>query len=89
MMASGPNGTLHIGMTNDLSRRVFEHREGLIEGFTKKYGVKRLVYFEEFPTAADAIHREKRIKKYPRAWKINLIRERNPDWCDLAETLNG
>jgi putative endonuclease len=48
-----------------------------------------LVYFEEFPTAADAIHREKRIKKYPRAWKINLIRERNPDWCDLAETLNG
>ncbi len=64
------NGTLYTGMTNDLNRRVYEHREGLIEGFTKTYGVKRLVYFEEFPTAADAIHREKRIKKYPRAWKI-------------------
>ena len=89
MMASGPNGTLYIGMTNNLSRRVFEHREGLIKGFTKRYGVKRLVYFEEFPTAADAIRREKRIKKYPRMWKINLIRERNPDWRDLAETLNS
>jgi putative endonuclease len=89
VMASGPNGTLYTGMTNNLSRRVFEHREGLIEGFTKKYGVKRLVYFEDFPTAADAIRREKRIKKYPRAWKINLILERNPDWRDLAETLNS
>ena len=89
VMASGPNGTLYTGMTNNLSRRVFEHREGLIEGFTKKYGVKRLVYFEEFPTVADAIRREKRIKKYPRAWKINLILEPNPDWCDLAETLNS
>ena len=89
VMASGPNGTLYTGMTNNLSRRVFEHREGLIEGFTKKYGVKRLVYFEDFPTAADAIRRGKRIKKYPRTWKINLILERNPDWRDLAETLNS
>lgn len=88
VMASGPNGTLYTGMTNNLVRRTFEHREGLVEGFTKKYNVKRLVYFEQFPTAADAIHREKRIKKYPRAWKINLIRECNPDWCDLAETLD-
>ena len=71
------------------NRRVFEHREGLFPGFTKRYGVKRLVYFEEFPTAFDAIHREKRIKKYPRAWKINLILGMNPDWRDLAETLNS
>jgi putative endonuclease len=89
ILASGPNGTLYTGMTNDLSRRVHEHREGLVEGFTKKYGVKRLVYFEEFPTAADAIRREKRIKKYPRAWKINLVPEQNPDWRDLAESLNS
>lgn len=89
IMASGPNGTLYTGITNNLSRRVYEHREGLVEGFTKRYGVKRLVYFEEFPTAGDAIHREKRIKKYPRAWKINLIRALNPDWNDLAEGLNA
>lgn len=89
ILASGPNGTLYTGMTNDLSRRVHEHREGLVEGFTKKYGVKRLVYFEEFPTAADAIRREKRIKKYPRAWKINLVLEQNPDWRDLAKSLNS
>ena len=62
ILASGPNGTLYVGVTNNLSRRMFEHREGLIEGFTKKYAVKTLVYFETFPTAANAIHREKRIK---------------------------
>ncbi len=89
ILASGPDGTLYTGMTNNLSRRVFEHREGLLDGFTKKYGVKRLVYYEEFPTAADAIHREKRIKKYSRAWKINLILAKNPQWLDLAEGLNG
>lgn len=89
ILASGPNGTLYTGMSNDLSRRVYEHREGLVEGFAKKYGIKRLVYFEQFPTAADAIHREKRIKKYPRAWKINLTLTDNPSWRDLAEGLNG
>ena len=89
ILASKRNGTLYTGMTNDLNRRVYEHRQGLIEGFTKKYAVKHLVYLEEIPTAADAIHREKRIKKYPRAWKINLIQERNPEWSDLAETWNG
>ena len=89
ILASGPDGTLYTGMTNNLSRRVFEHREGLLDGFTKKYGVKRLVYYEEFPTAADAIHREKRIKKYSRAWKINLILAQNPQWLDLVEGLNG
>jgi len=89
IMASGPSGTLYTGMTNDLGRRVYEHREGLVDGFTKKYGVKQLVYFEELATAADAIHREKRIKKYPRAWKLNLIAQMNSDWRDLAETWNG
>ena len=88
LLASAPNGTLYIGMTNDLNRRMFEHREGLVEGFTKTYGVKTLVYFETFPTAADAIHREKRLKKYSRAWKINLILSRNPGWHDLTKTLN-
>jgi putative endonuclease len=76
-------------MSNDLGGRVHEHREGLAEGFTKKYDVKRPVYFEQLATAADAIHREKRIKKYPRAWKINLILEQKPDWRDLADGLNG
>ena len=89
IMASGPSGTLYTGMTNDLARRVYEHREGLVEGFTKRYGVKRLVYYETFPTAFDAIQRENRIKKYPRAWKLNLIARVNPDWRDLAERLNG
>jgi putative endonuclease len=87
IMASGPHGTLYTGVTNDIGRRAYEHREGLIEGFTKKYDVKRLVYFEEYPTAADAIRRETRIKKYFRAWKINLILAVNPNWEDLAEKL--
>src|SRR5476651_819384 len=89
ILASGPNGTLYTGVTNNLSRRVYEHREGLIEGFTKKYGVKRLAYFEISPAAELAIRREKRIKKYPRAWKINLILERNPNWRDLSLELNA
>ena len=89
ILASGPNGTLYIGMTNDLSRRMFEHREGLVEGFTKTHNVKALVYFEIFSAASDAIHREKRMKKYSRAWKINLILSRNPGWQDLAESLNS
>jgi len=84
IMASKPWGTLYTGVTSDIQARAYQHREGLIEGFTKKYGVKRLVYYEEHGMAAAAIHREKRIKKWPRAWKINLIRTDNPDWKDLA-----
>jgi putative endonuclease len=80
---------LYIGMTNDLGRRMYEHREGLVAGFTKRCVIKTLVYFESFPTAADAIQREARLKKYPRAWKINLILANNPGWRDLAEGLNG
>src|SRR5438132_11225012 len=84
IMASKAWGTLYIGVTNDLMRRVFEHKQGLVEGFTKKYGLKILVYFEEYATALDAIHREKRLKKWSRAWKVNLIRTDNPDWKHLA-----
>jgi len=84
IMASRPWGTLYIGVTNDLLRRVFEHKEGRIEGFTKTYGIKTLVHFEEWATALEAILREKRLKKWPRTWKITLIRTNNPDWNDLA-----
>src|ERR1041385_1626622 len=84
ILASKPWGTLYVGMSGNLESRIFQHRHGLIDGFTKKYGVKTLVYFEEHETAASAIHREKRLKKWPRAWKVNLIRTNNSDWKDLA-----
>ena len=87
ILASKRNGTLYIGMTNNLSRRVWEHKQGLVEGFTKKYGVHRLVYSECFPSPREAIQREKRLKKWDRAWKIQLIESVNPDWSDLSETL--
>ena len=85
-MASKPWGTLYTGVTSNIELRVFQHREGLLEGFTKKYGVTTLVYFEELVSAGIAIQREKRIKKWPRVWKINLIRTDNPDWKDLADS---
>ena len=84
ILASKPWGTLYTGVTSEIEQRICQHKLGLIDGFTKKYGVKFLVYFEEHATAADAIHREKRIKKWPRTWKVNLIRTDNPDWKDLA-----
>ena len=84
-MASKPYGTLYVGVTNNLINRAHQHREGLIDGFTKKYGVKALVYFEVFPTALSAIHREKRMKKWPRALKITLIMRENPRWDDLFD----
>jgi putative endonuclease len=87
ILASKRNGTLYIGVTNDLARRVLEHREGLVPGFTKTYGVKMLVYFEAFDNIGQAIHREKRLKKYKREWKINLIQQSNVAWRDLADTL--
>ncbi|HEY0283309.1 MAG TPA: GIY-YIG nuclease family protein [Rhizomicrobium sp.] len=89
IMASARNGTLYIGVTNDLSRRVWEHREGLVPGFTKKYGVKMLVYFEIFEDVNAAIHQEKLWKKWKRRWKLELIEKRNPEWRVLAETLNA
>ena len=83
ILASKKNGTLYTGMTSDLLKRVYEHKEGLAEGFTKKYGVKLLVYYEIHENPDLAIKREKRIKKWNRAWKINLIEKDNPEWDDL------
>lgn len=87
ILASRRNGTLYTGMTNDLSRRVWEHQNGYIKGFTDKYGVKRLVSFAYHTDVNAAIAREKRIKRWRRAWKLELIEERNPDWVDLYPAL--
>ena len=89
ILASKRNGTLYIGVTNDLLRRVWEHREGIVPGFTKKYDVKMLVHFEEFGDVGVAIQRETRLKKWNRQWKIELIEKSNPDWRDLYETISG
>jgi putative endonuclease len=89
ILASKRNGTLYIGVTNDLVRRVLEHRDGVVPGFTKRYGVKTLVYYETFGDIHDAIHRESRLKKYKREWKINLIQKDNVEWSDLYEALTG
>ncbi len=87
ILASRRNGTLYVGVTNNLVRRIYEHREGLVAGFTKRYGVKLLVYYERFDTAIAAIQREKNIKHWPREWKLNLIHSLNPDWRDLFEDI--
>ena len=89
ILASKRNGTLYIGVTNNLIRRVSEHRNGLVTGFTKKYAVSRLVYFEVFDSIEAALFRETRMKKFKREWKINLIQSRNVEWNDLYETLNS
>jgi putative endonuclease len=78
------NGTLHIGVTSDLVRRVFEHKEGLVDGFTKEYNVKRLVYFEQMNDIVSAITKEKQLKKWNRSWKIKLIEKSNLKWRDLS-----
>jgi putative endonuclease len=87
ILANRIGGTLYIGVTNDLIRRVGEHKLKLVEGFTEKYDVARLVYFEVFDDVEQAIHREKRLKKWPRAWKISLIEKDNPDWNDLYQEI--
>jgi putative endonuclease len=84
IVTNEPWGTLYIGVSSDLENRVFQHKTGALEGFTKRYGLKLLVYAEECADAHTAIQREKRLKKWPRTWKINLIRTDNPDWIDLA-----
>ncbi|WP_426439116.1 GIY-YIG nuclease family protein [Bradyrhizobium genosp. P] len=89
ILASRIGGTLYIGVTNDLIRRVGEHKLKLVEGFTKQYDVDRLVYFEVFEDIEQAIQREKRLKKWPRAWKISLIEKDNPDWVDLYPEIAG
>jgi len=83
IMTNRPDGILYTGVTADLSRRVHEHREGLYKGFTKRHGLKRLVYYEAFDDIRSAIQREKNIKHYSRAWKVGLIIEMNKEWRDL------
>lgn len=85
MLASQKNGTLYVGVTSDLVRRIWEHKHDLVEGFTKKYRVHELVWFEQHNTAISAITREKQIKKWNRSWKIELIEVENPDWNDLFD----
>ena len=87
ILASKRNGTLYTGVTNDLIRRVHQHKNGDIPGFTKRYGVDRLVYYEIFRRILDAITAEKRIKKWNRQWKIRLIERNNPEWKDLYDVL--
>ena len=89
ILASRIGGTLYIGVTNDLVRRVAEHKLKLTEGFTKKYDIFKLVYFEQFDDVENAIKREKRLKKWNRAWKIRLVEELNPNWDDLYPSIAG
>ncbi len=84
-MTNRPNGTLYLGVTSNLARRAWEHREGVIEGFTKRYGLKRLVWYEPHDDIRTAIQREKTMKHWPRAWKVRLILDMNPAWRDLYE----
>jgi putative endonuclease len=87
IMASGRNGTLYTGSTDNLARRVYEHQEKVRPGFTSKYDVTRLVWFEQFETREGAFKRERQIKDWRRVWKLELIEKTNPWWQDLAETL--
>jgi len=88
ILASKRNGTLYIGVTNNLLKRVHQHKNDIAEGFTKKYNVHKLVYYEMFGRIQDAITREKRMKKWKRQWKMRLIEESNPNWEDLFDSLS-
>ena len=87
ILASQPRGTIYVGVTNNLVRRLHEHQNGLAKGFTKKYGVKMLVYYEPHETARAAIQREKNVKHWSRQWKMKLIEEMNPAWRDLSKDI--
>jgi putative endonuclease len=89
VLASQRNGTLYIGVTSDLIQRVWQHKTKLVPGFTTKYGVDKLVYFERTESAEAAIQREKQLKKWNRAWKLQLIETGNPDWRDLYEDIRN
>ena len=89
IMTNRPNGILYTGVTADISRRAWEHREGLVKGFTKRYALKRLVYTGFYENIGDAIQREHNMKHWSRAWKVRLILDANPEWRDLYETLNN
>jgi putative endonuclease len=84
ILASQRNGTLYVGVTNDLARRIGEHKSGLVPGFTRQYGIDKLVYFEEYASILEARECEHRMKRWRRAWKLELIEKLNPDWRDLA-----
>jgi putative endonuclease len=86
-MANQPNGTIYVGVTSDLIRRVWQHRTGAVPGFTKRYSLKRLVYVEQHEAMPYAITREKNVKSWPRAWRVRLITAANPNWDDLYETV--
>ena len=88
IMSNKRDGTLYIGVTSNLSRRIWEHREKIVEGLTARYGLDHLVHYESFDDIRDALQREKNMKHWPRAWKLALIHEMNPDWEDLYKWLN-
>ena len=87
IMASGERGTLYLGVTNDITRRVYEHKSGVVPGFTEKHGLKYLVWYEVYDSIEAAIQREKTMKQWYRRWKIELIEKENPDWQDLYDIL--
>jgi putative endonuclease len=87
ILTAARNSTFYVGVTSDLPRRTWEHKNEMAEGFTKKYAIKMLVYYETFDDAENAFRREKRLKKWPRAWKMKVIEQMNPDWKDLYETI--
>ncbi len=87
MLSNRRYGVLYVGVTNNLSRRVFEHQKKLSDAFTKVYGITRLVYFEEYPTALEARTRERTLKRWRRAWKLKLVNDFNPDWQDLSQEI--
>lgn len=87
ILASKRNGTLYVGVTSNIARRAWEHRNSMMDGFTRRYGLKMLVHVEFHNTMPDAILREKQIKKWRRAWKLELIERENPDWSDLYDDL--
>ncbi|MGH8110512.1 MAG: GIY-YIG nuclease family protein [Rhodanobacteraceae bacterium] len=89
ILASRPKGTLYVGVTSDLVKRVWEHRSDAVDGFTKRYTVHRLVYFEQFRSMIEAIEREKELKKWRRVWKVALIEKANREWRDLWDEING
>ena len=88
LLASKPYGTLYVGVTSDLPRRIWEHKNKVVPGFTRRYGVDRLVWFEAHQETAEALRREKQIKEWKRDWKINLLERDNPHWVDLSSTLS-
>ena len=87
ILTNKPNGILYVGVTSDLARRMWEHREGLADGFSKRHGLKRLVYVERHDEIVRAIQREKNLKHWSRAWKVNLILAENPEWHDLYDLI--